>query len=302
MVSRPSGLGLLLIVLCFLGGGCRFIAGYDRAEGDLDASEGRVDLRAPTELGGELLLDLPPRGVCGGPGDAYVARWTFDDLTHPWSDGQIAVAAVVQGSLSPTPGQSGCGGAVLFTGDVTSYLKIPHIPRWSALSRGAIELWARFDAEFPGVAGTLLSRDAINQGEGGHLAITYRAGVLAARLQAPKVGSIEEEAFACVFPTTVLEDGKWHHVVVSFGGGRDLEIYLDGQRGAYVGSAMGWSCGTKPSALREQGIAGNGEPFVVGAGTTGCSPGGLLDRVDQPFEGAIDELRIHDTRIDYDGR
>lgn len=269
-------------------------------DGHLPALDGQqVDLRKRFDSGGDALL-LPPDRLCGGPGDPYVARWTFDDPASPWSDGQVQVPAVAHGGVDRVVGQSGCGYAALFTGDANNYIQIQNVPRWASLQQGAIELWARFDGETPGEAGTLFSRDAINQLEGGHLAIAYRAGAVAARLQAKKNGALEEAAYTCAYPDPlVLGDGQWHHVVVSFGGGKDLEIYLDGKQGTFTGDAQSWPCGTKPANLQNQGLGDNQEPMVVGAETAKSTPGGLLDVVGAPFQGAIDELRIHDVRIDY---
>lgn len=303
-------MGCLLALCIPLAASCRQIAPYARVEGDRGVTRPDApvfDLGPPFDLALDSgpSFDLGPSfdsasdayvpPVCGGPPGAAVARWTFDDLAAP-SDGQVQVPFSVRGSVTTTAG--GCGNAATFTGDASNYLEIADLPAWH-LPQGSIELWARFDGETAGEPSTLLSRDAYGQVEGGHLVIAYRAGAIAARLQAPKSGSLEEEAYACAYPEpTVLGDLQWHHIVVSFGDGKDLEIYLDGKRGTFSGWALGWPCGTKPAALRNQGLD-NQEPIVVGAGTTGSTPGGLLNKIDEPFFGAIDELRIHGVRIDY---
>ncbi|MCK5797279.1 MAG: LamG domain-containing protein, partial [Deltaproteobacteria bacterium] len=176
-----------------------------------------------------------------------------------------------------------------------------------SLKEGSIELWVKFDKEAAGIQG-ILSRDAIYQENGGHITLarfestvtTPSTQVLAGRLQAQITPeSNEAESIACAKASSLH---TWHHVVVTFGSQTsspphdDVEIYVDGVKGTNKTSKRYWLDCTHGVNQTTKGIAGNDNPWVLGA-STNSSTEGKANNLGSPFVGAIDDLRIHKKRI-----
>lgn len=153
----------------------------------------------------------------------------------------------------------------------TDALVIPH-DESLALDNGTISLW--INAVNPLREQGILSKDARGQSEPGHLTISVQDGALKVRLQDDNGNSYYIDAGA-------VEADKWHQITVSWGE-EGLRLYQDGTligENAYTG-----------------GIAGNGEPIVLGASAAG-SGAGAANHLGEYFEGDIDGLAIFDRAL-----
>ncbi len=183
-----------------------------------------------------------------------------------------------------------CGSALLLPSkpphlSPKNYAVIPDSPNWD-LSLGSVSMWVRFD-EAPGRTLAILSRIAWTTLEAGHLKIErQRDGVITARLDG-NTGSMTTYMLCSTAP---VAGSGWHHLLLNIGP-PEAVLFVDGVKAAGTGSYFD-TCGvTGP-----RGIAGNDNPWVIGADANLSTPG-TTDFVDSPLNGAVDHLRISSVRL-----
>jgi hypothetical protein len=216
--------------------------------------------------------------VCAAWADGdTVALYTFDgDYGSP---GTVTDAAaqldgeIVGDGIKHVEGREGCGRALVFSGE-GGHVLIPAAAELESLEQGTIDFWLRIDGK--GEQG-VLSRDAANQREPGHLTILVTAERrIRVRLQdSSDNGGAEHEMIS-----ERVERNEWHHVAVCFGP-PELALYLDGEQQDAEGTSIG--------------IAGNNNPLVLGGASWG-SPEGKAEPVVLPLHGALDSVRISAVR------
>jgi hypothetical protein len=289
---------LVLLCCCLASLGCRQLAGYDPATPGADvrpeASSPLFDagLDRSSEADGSA---CPVAPLLGPP----LVRLTFDDTSFPWKVanlGSVGGLAKLHGGIARDE-QGLCGGAlrnvIQPAPAATGYLELHDAPALH-LAEGLIELWVRFDRDVSELTAPegIVSRDAVDQQQAGHLSLMRMdAGHLLARLQLAD----QSAGIACVGASSIVV-GRWHHVIVAFGGAGELELYLDGVRGT-LKTTQGWRCGEK-SNTQGLGVDGNANPWVVGASSIN-SVEGQAEPVTLPLAGAIDELRVYGSRYGY---
>ena len=224
------------------------------------------------------------------PDNHTLALYTFDNTTNPMLDATGKHHGSVVGNPLSVSGEVGCGSALAFPA-VSTYLAsdygvIPQHKDWDTVK--SVDLWFRFDATKPDDSVALLSRDANLTALPGHLTIERLCNdVVHLRLQHAK-GTIE----LC---STSVTTGRWHHVGVNLGL-PGVELVVDGV--SATGNTGTIQCGgftyicNKPGAAE---IAGNANPWAVGASSSTSSEG-ALDKVINQLHGAVDSLRISKVR------
>jgi hypothetical protein len=243
---------------------------------------------------------------CPVADDETVALYLFDEGTGTTlqntaptdaPDGYINNSAVTRepgpcgGALS-IPASSPIPGIGQSSSSTDAYAVLPDAALWD-LQAGSVELWVRFDPlPEPGRHGILL-REAQWEDSPGHFQVLrlYEDGrtTIAARVQ-----DGDETTFEQRFCSSLgLEDGVWHHIAVSFGGGQPITICIDGEpvdRASEI-ALKGSACGMDTPGS----IGGNDEPWVIGADTSNSQASS-----DAPayggLGGAIASLRISETR------
>ncbi|MBW2730926.1 MAG: hypothetical protein JRH20_00950 [Deltaproteobacteria bacterium] len=160
------------------------------------------------------------------------------------------------------------------------------------LDSGSVDLWVRFD----GVPHSnhpqgILSRDAQHELDPGHFTLhRLLDGSIGVRIQDGL--DMSDEPFICSAP--VPED-EWHHVLVNFGP-EGLQLQVDGQWVA-VPKTVGTTLCVSDSPV-SVGIAGNAEPWLVGASSVFSCTGTALPAT-TPVPGTIARLRISRVRRDF---
>jgi VCBS repeat-containing protein len=183
----------------------------------------------------------------------------------------------------PSLGQSGAltgdsDTAVHFDG-VDDYIEITHSNDF-LLDNGTFQFW--FNPDTIGVQQTLLSKDHIGFGTGGHATIWMTgSGTIQVRLQSTTTDIFIESSN----PVTA---GQWHHVAFSFGS-NGMELYVDG----VLADVNGYTGGLATTS----GGSGNIESLVLGASKHTSSPG-TIDSLIQHFQGSIDEVSITGNQLD----
>ncbi len=212
---------------------------------------------------------------------------TLDDATgiHDgiWRDGTPELVA----------GPPGCGSATRFEGMLNGVVDDADAFH---LEQGSFDMWVRLPEPPAELAVGLISRDALDQVNGGHISLWYeRSGRLALRLQDAGV-MMAPQIYVC--SNGPLPQDEWIHVGVNFGA-PGLELYLGGELQAGDGTVI---LSKEPQACEVSGgawgIDGNANPWVIGAGSGG-SDEGSADPVSRHFDGALDELRISTVRRDF---
>ncbi|MAE63215.1 MAG: hypothetical protein CMJ18_02985 [Phycisphaeraceae bacterium] len=146
----------------------------------------------------------------------FVAAWTFDetegrsaaDLTGNGNDGAIA------GGATRSPGRF--GRALRLTGESDCYVSVPHRDR-QALDRFTITAWVRLEA-----ANRYASIVSKGRREGGtnYRVVVYMEGEGVPYVEMPPAGG-------GVAGTTLIGDGRWHHVAATCDGS-EVRFYVDG--------------------------------------------------------------------------
>jgi len=288
-----------LLTLLVLPGCLR--AGYDRraADGPVPQDTARPDLPAldlprpdsvrPKDL---PLPDLPlpdlPPPCASAPDPDTVALLTFEGSGNTVSDATGKHPGAVVGSgVARVPGQAGCGKAVAFPNAITDYVTIPDSPDWD-LTQGSVDFWVRIDTPSPAGFRGIVSRDANQQALPGHFTVFQLCdGGLAVRLQK----DLNDRDVRCSTPVSL---GVWHHVGVNFGPG-GLALYIDGVEATRSETLKSCTFQLQCGTSGDQGLAGNDNPWVLGASSSG-SVEGQATPVVYPFDGAIDSFRVSSVR------
>ncbi len=282
-----AGLGrsgwLAASVLAFWASACGRI-GYDPSQGNADAS-----LFKPDADPGDVRLSC-----AGSEEQVSLAIFNFDedplgvvlDSAGPNSGRWVGVARYVEGPSAD------CGQAVSFAGVVTDHVVIPDAPEWQ-IPTGSIDFWFRV-ASIPDSASSIVSRDALGTDFAGHINVLVsdeqRLGV---RVQ--RMGAGTDVGVVCSSPGSIFAN-SWNHAGINFGS-PGLELWLNSKRADSPGALDGFECQTGI----DEGIDGNLNPWVLGAGTGGSDDGSATP-VNRPFDGSIDHFRISATRRDFSGR
>jgi len=267
----------------------------------LPLSGGARDGAAPEGSARDLTADTPgdgPRsdgalpawGCPSAPAlDAdTLALFTFDGVTD--LTGKHTVTLHGSAALQVDPD---CGGVARFPGLGDSYGEIPDHADWQ-LAEGSVDLWFRLDQPSANEEADILSRDANNQALPGHLTLIRAGDYLIARLQDDAKGQFHR----CHKLTL---DGAWHHVGINLGP-PDLQLFVDGEEVAKIGTPIDiprYDVNVDCDASTTLGIAGNDNPWVVGASAR-TSTEGQATPVGLPSRVAVDNLRISNRRRDFD--
>jgi hypothetical protein len=213
-------------------------------------------------LASEFGVDLYPLFLDGVLDDQ--GRYTFDDL-HPNVEGVDLIVDRMLPQVATLVRDAGAGSIGSEPDSAGDPLQ---------LADGTISLWFAAD-DLTGQQG-LLSKDAGNFGDGGHISIGLDGNALNLRLQSTAA------SYELTSGTGAVTVGDAHHIAVTFGG-TGLKLYLDGTLVASDGYTGG--------------LVGNEEPLVLGA-RTWKSNAGLADNLEGFFDGTIDELAIFDVALD----
>lgn len=243
--------------------------------------------------------------LCPAADDQTLGQYLFDEggggtlrnrAPTDAPDGKITTDAV---SREPGP----CGGALHVPFSVAQsegssptdgYAVIPGAAPWD-LQAGSVELWVRFDPMVGSGPQGILSRDAKGQDSPGHFELMRvyenRRNVIAARIQ--DADDTTHEQYFC--SAVGFEDGVWHRIAVNFGGAKRIALCVNGEpvdrRSGGLAVTPEANCGVDTPG----GIAGNDEPWVIGANAAASEPSS-----DAPayggLGGAIASLRISGSR------
>jgi len=227
----------------------------------------------------------PPRPApCGDSLAGTLALWTFDDPTDLGQEAGGRFPGTVLGSPGTGDGPSGCGGALALPGRVDDLLLVPDDPAWD-LTEGSVDLWLRAERcgsdprwDTGDEAMGILSR-ASRSPRRGHVTVGWTPAC-----QVVVRARVGEDASPAGYRSPSLPEEEWHHLGLSFAPDLGLVFWLNGERVAWVGGDVG--------------LAGNDEPWVVGASAERSAAGESAPRVD-PFQGRVDHLRITDRPQDF---
>jgi hypothetical protein len=224
-----------------------------------DAGEGRLNCDQSARLPGTVALYCFEEE---GPADR-VADSTGDHHGD-----------VVGTKVRRVRGAYGLGMALRFSDtNFSSYLELPDSDDWD-LEKGSISLWLRLDT-CPNDGQGIISRDARHQNEPGHIGIRLLPGCEWSVLSEGSEDRVEVDADEPLVPD------RWSHIWVNFGAPA-LEIYLDAR---LVGRApVQW------------GIAGNDNPWAVGADARGSDDGSAGPPADFLRGAEVDMVRIGSER------
>lgn len=262
----------------------------DGVAGDLALRDLPAALTDGVLADGQPAADAAPPCVAAADPDT-VALLTFEgsgatavDLTgqHP---------GTLVGQVARVTGPSDCGNAVEFDELATNYVAIPDAPAWD-LDEGSLDFWLRIDTatSAQGVRG-LVSRDAKLSVKPGHITLFQMCdGGIAVRLQ-----DTTNEYIRCSPPVAL---GVWHYIGINFGTG-GLQLFVDGSEASRTDlqkCSFDLQCGTTTN----KGIAGNDNPWVLGA-SSGSSNEGQATPVAASFDGAIDSFRVSSVRRVFGG-
>ena len=236
-------------------------------------------------------------GNCPPPSEGDISAYAFDgDLpTGPITDIAGPRNGLVRGSVSPTPGPNGCGEAIAFPADLNSYVEIPDASAWD-LSTGSVDLWIRPDA-IPNSGAGIVGRDANDQVQSGHFTLFLLSdGFLMVRLQNDVFG---EQVTLCSERAVSL--GSWTRVTINWGPPR-AELWIDGTRSTFSGQVTNDLSNTSTTIQCGGdwpiGIGGNDNPWIIGV-SPHRSDEGIGTPTAKPFRGAVDHVRISNTRRSF---
>lgn len=232
--------------------------------------------------------DAGPPTACPSTDDDTVFLFDFESAT----DEVTGMSGILDGARL-VAGDSPCGFQVLEIATGLSHFRIPDRSSFQ-LSSGSIDFWIK--APIPTGWATILDRDASGTELPGHIGIYYTdEGEIVVRYQevaAPEGGACSG--------TGSVPPGTWARVGVVFGSG-GIQIYINGTRRSRTGS-YDFGSGTivRCDGLAETGIAGNFNPFVLGA-NSGTSDEGSHVGLRLPFTGLqLDQPRLSSVRRDYE--
>jgi hypothetical protein len=261
--------------------------GFESLSADPDAAAATVDAAVDasekdTRLSCEKAKD-----------DSEVALYTFnDDIGGVIVDALGTNSASTVGTVAYVDGPiPACGQAIRFSAATQGYGFIPDDPAWQ-LTSGSVDFWFRASS-FPPELAAFLSRDGSGTTTPGHLGIFLTpAGRVGLRLQgmnaADTLGGVCSEDGAVVV-------NEWNHLGTNFGSA-GTELWLNGTKVDAPGMLNIVTCQSGTGI----GISGNTNPWTVGI-NSGPSADGTGLPVTQPFDGAMDQLRISAIRRDFSG-
>jgi len=229
---------------------------------------------------------------CGGADRDTVALYRFDSPGDLTDSAGAHDGALVGAPLEATPGPPGCGMAAAFPAAGQSFIEVADSGDFD-LEEGSVDLLVR--APPAGMERGLFSRDAAGQTQPGHItAVIDASGRFVARLESA-VGD------AVVCSNQVAVAGQWHHLAINLGPPR-AELFLDGVRGTTQQPVVilvdqNFNCNTK----HDEGIAGNDQPWVLGADNSLSADGETGDARSFFAGGAIDQVRVSRVRRDFGG-
>lgn len=183
------------------------------------------------------------------------------------------------------PGAVGCGDALEFNPSTSfAHVEVADSADW-VIGTGSVDFWLRPHATPSWLAGIMGREDWAS--EAGEFVIAqFCNNSIIVRIQSASGGHR-----VCSDP---ISNDAWHHVGVNFGAG-GLELFVDGQRAtrtqSIVCGGLSFDCGETTT----QGLTARSNPWVIGARTGGSEPGSATP-VSDPFEGAIDSVRISTIR------
>jgi hypothetical protein len=231
------------------------------------------------------------------PDSDTLALYTFDsDSGNTIRDAADSHHGTLVGApdVRHVAGRPGCGKALYLEpgNSKTHHAAVPHSPDWE-LTTGSVDLWVRFDNSVdpahPGHYLGLLTRDATQVGPGHFALLRLCDGAVTARIQT-KTG----EGFACSAP---LEEHAWYHLGINFGPA-GLELHVNGKRSARKDTIQCAKYNFKCGEGITTGIAGNSNPWVLGANSWDSTEGQATP-VKGPLGGALDSVRISKVRRDF---
>jgi hypothetical protein len=198
---------------------------------------------------------------------------------------------------TPIPGPDGCGQGVQFASGQAGV--IPDVDAFE-LDAGAVEFWAWFPSDASDSRG-ILSRDGVGYVDG-HLSIYFQpvqlpGGETSDRHVTVRLQTATDEGARC--SSAPMPSDRWIHVGLNFGP-PGLELFIDGEAQGIDAMAAAGGMVQPCDASPTNGIAGNDSPWVLGA-TNHSSDPGTTSRVENWFEGAIDELRISSAPRPFGG-
>jgi hypothetical protein len=198
-----------------------------------------------------------------------LALYTFDgELTADETgnhDAEVENAAPAVSPDAPTD----CGGSAVF---MRSWLVLEKHSDWQQIK--SVDFWVKFTGAPDGTEG-ILSRDARNQVMGGHF--TIRREMQSQMGIDNKISvSLQDMISGVAMLETVIPTGEWHHIGVNVGP-PELVLFVNGER--------------KQSFANGQTLAGNDNPFAIGASTDTSEEGQF--GVNNPLDGAqLDHVRF----------
>lgn len=180
----------------------------------------------------------------------------------------------------------GDGGTSVEFDGTDDYLEIPHHASY-LLDQGTISLHY-YPTSTTG-SGGLFSKDAIGQGNGGHIRI-YRKGtsiraVIETTSDDPYGTGVTVQLQSA---SGVVTANAWNHVAVTWG---------DGQFRLYANGVLIDSANHLGGLGTTSGGTGNAEPIIIGALSLN-SAAGTASPLEKYFTGRIDDVRIYDMPVD----
>ena len=254
----------------------------------------------------EVIIDVDEQDLVGGGlpcstgvDATTIALYTFDadgGGTSITDASGVHHGTMTGGTVELTAGPDGCDDALLLpdTGDV--FAQIPSADELQ-LERGSVELWVRPHAPAATAIQGVISRDALNTDMPGHLSLWFMPDRrIVARLQNP-----DGEAHLCSNEPVDLD--RWAHVGMNFGP-EGFELWVDGTRATYTEDIVVNPGSTPPNVTRcgggtVRGIAGNDNPWVLGASSGGSMEGSAEPTNGHFRGGAIDHLRVASDRREF---
>jgi hypothetical protein len=263
--------------------------GNDLDATDMDALDPEAGQPDAMEDAGEpdLGVDTGPR--CNDIVDPdTVALYSMEGDLNDATGGHNGA---LSGNATFEAGEPTCGNALRISGgnQVQGYGMVPDSADFD-LAEGSIDLWLR-NTVVPTRALGVLSRDSAGAVTGRFTLYIACDGTVVAKL---------DDAYRCsAAPVTA---GQWTHVGVNFGAA-GFELWIDGaiQNRATPVGLIGQNCSQTVNCgdAATGGLAGNDNPWILGASADG-SVEGQGSPLSLPFrDGLLDAFRISDVRRSF---
>lgn len=211
-----------------------------------------------------------------------------EDGTHVETAADETTAAndgSVYGTI--TGGASGVIDNAYALDGIDDYIEIPHDASY-LVDGGTVSLHY-YPTTTSGI-GPLFSKDAIAQGDGGHIYMYRNGSRIAAKIETTSDDPYGTGQTIYIQSSTgVVTRDAWNHVALTWGNGQ-VRLYADGVLVASANHLGG--LGTT------SGGTGNAEPIVIGANANNSAAGSATPLASDFFEGRIDDIRIYDLPVD----